>query len=181
MELWGWTQDNISDSDMKARIIGVQTKMQTFSFFYGLQLAIVAFSHSDNLSSSLQRAEICAVDAQKKAKLSVTVLRGIRSDRDVSLHWTKVTQAAVKLRVTSTFIASSPKKPSRYFEANAQPGHRSHAKDFYHQIYFETVETVANCIVECFNQNNYTMYANCEQVLLKGTLGELVSQNVNQL
>ena len=25
------------------------------------------------------------------------------------------------------------------------------------------------------------MYANCEQVLLKGTLGELVSQNVNQL
>ena len=25
------------------------------------------------------------------------------------------------------------------------------------------------------------MYANCEQVLLKGTLGELVSQNVDQL
>ena len=25
------------------------------------------------------------------------------------------------------------------------------------------------------------MYANCEQILLKGTLGELVSQNVDQL
>ena len=81
---------------MKSRIIGVQTKMQTISFFYGLQLAIVALSLSDNPSSSLQRAELCAVDAQKNAKLSVTVLRGIRSDKDASLHWTKVTQAAVK-------------------------------------------------------------------------------------
>ena len=86
MRLCGWTQEYVCDSDMKAGIIGVQTKMQTFSFLYGLQLAIVALSHSDNLSSSLQRAELYAVDAQKNAKLSVTVLRGIRSDRDASLH-----------------------------------------------------------------------------------------------
>ena len=33
MKLWRWAQDNVSDSDMKARIIGVQNKMQTFSFF----------------------------------------------------------------------------------------------------------------------------------------------------
>ena len=53
MKMWGWVQDNVSDSDMKAGIIGVQTKIQTFSFFFGLQLAIVVLSHSDNLSSSL--------------------------------------------------------------------------------------------------------------------------------
>ena len=41
------------------------------------------------------------------------------------------------------------------------------------------MDPVANCIVECFNQKDYSMYANCEQVLLKATLGELVSQNVN--
>ena len=74
MKLCGWAQANVRDSDMKARIIGVQTKMQTFSFFYGLHLAIVVLSHSDNLSSSPQRAELYAVDAQKNAKLSVTVL-----------------------------------------------------------------------------------------------------------
>ena len=43
------------------------------------------------------------------------------------------------------------------------------------------MDTVANCIVEHFNQKDYTMYTNCEQVLLKGTLGELFSQNVDQL
>ena len=77
MKLWGWAHDNVSDSDIKARIIRVQTKMQTFSFFYGLLLAIVVLSHSDNLSSILNRAELCAVDAQNNAKLSVTVLRGL--------------------------------------------------------------------------------------------------------
>ena len=32
---------------------------------------------------------------------------------------------------------------------------------------------LANCIVECFNQNDYTMFANCEQVLLKEFWGNL--------
>ena len=87
----------MSVTDMKVRIIGVPTKMQTFSFFYGVQLAIDSTFHSDNLNSSLQRAEICAVHAQKNAKLPVTVLRGIKSDRNPSLHWIQVTQATVKL------------------------------------------------------------------------------------
>ena len=40
IKLWGWAQDNVSDSDMKAWIIEVQTKMQTFGFFYGLTLPL---------------------------------------------------------------------------------------------------------------------------------------------
>ena len=43
------------------------------------------------------------------------------------------------------------------------------------------MDTVANCIVEHINQKDYTMYANCEQVLVKGTLGNLLSQNVDKL
>ena len=151
--------------------------MQTVSFFYGLQLAIVVLSHSDNLSSSLQTAELCAVDAQKNAKLSVTIIWGIWSDRDASLHWIMITQAAVKLELQAPSFPHHSKMPSRYFDGNAQPEHHSNVEDFYPQLYFETVDTVANCIVEHFNQTDFTMHANCEQVLL----GEFVSQNVDQL
>ena len=42
MNLWGWVQDNVSDSDTKARIIGVQTKIQIL-ISSGLQLAISTF------------------------------------------------------------------------------------------------------------------------------------------
>ena len=130
MKLWGWEHDNISNSDMKARIIGVQTKMQTFSFFYGLQLAIVVLSQSDNLSSSHQRAELCAVNAQKNAMFSVTVLWGKWSDRDASLHWTKVTQAAVKLELLAPSLSHCCKMPLRYIEGNAQPEHHFNVEDF---------------------------------------------------
>ena len=71
--------------------------------------------------------------------------------------------------------------PSRYFEGNVQPKHHSNVENFYRQMYLETMITVANCTVECFHEKDYTMYANGEQVLLKGTLGELVPQNLDQL
>ena len=51
-----------SDSDMKARIIGVQTKMQTSSFLYGLQLAIVVLSHPDKALAFREQSYV-AVDA----------------------------------------------------------------------------------------------------------------------
>ena len=76
------------------------------------------------------------MDAQKNAKLSVTVLRGVQSDRDAGLHWTKVTQAAGSWSYKHL--------------------HLWRREDFYHQIYFETVDTVANCIVEHFNHKDYT-------------------------
>ena len=115
----------------------------------------------------------------KNAKFSVTILRGIRSDRDASLHWTMVTQAAVKLELQATSLPC--KVISWYFDGNAQPEQHSNVENSYHQTYFETVDTVANCIVEHFNQKNHIMYANCDQVHLKRTLGEFVSQNVDQL
>ena len=61
MQLWRLAQNNVSDSDIKIRIVELQNKLQTFSIFCGLIFAFVALSHSDNLRSSLKRAELCAM------------------------------------------------------------------------------------------------------------------------
>ena len=93
--------------------------------------------------------------------------------QDASLHWTKVIQAAVKLELQAPSLPCRHKMPSRYFEGNAQPEHHSYVEHFYRQIYLETVDTVANYIVECFNQKDY-LCMQTEQILLKETLGALV-------
>ena len=62
-----------------------------------------------------------------------------------------MTQAAVKLEFQAPSLPCLHKMPSRYFEGNAQPEHHSNVENFYCQVYFETVDTVANCIVEHFN------------------------------
>ena len=79
----------------------------------------------------------------------------------------------MKLELQAPSLPRRRKMPSRYFVGGAQPEHHSNVEDFYCQIYLETVNTVANCIVEHFNQKDCTMYATCEQVLLKGTWGNL--------
>ena len=101
MKLWEWEQDDVIDSDMKAMVIGVQTKMQTFTFFNGLQLTIEVLSHSENLYSSHQRAELWAVDAERNAKLSVTIFLGYKPPLDQGRA------SCFEVGVTSPFIFTS--------------------------------------------------------------------------
>ena len=41
-------------SELKSRIIGVKTQMESLHLFFGLDLGYRIFSHTDNLSETLQ-------------------------------------------------------------------------------------------------------------------------------
>lgn len=66
---WCDEPSNVSDSDIRARARGVAAKMQKFNFVYGLHLAMLVLNHSDNLSATLQKPDLCATDAQQTANL----------------------------------------------------------------------------------------------------------------
>ena len=68
-----------------------------------------------------------------------------------------------KLELQAPSLPHHHKMPSRHFEGNAQPEHHSNVEDFYRQISFETVDSVANCIVEHVTQKGYSMSANCSR------------------
>ena len=42
----------------------------------------------------------------------------------------------------------------------------------YRRKYFEVIDTVITCIKERFDQEDYVMFATCEQVLLKAVRGQ---------
>ena len=46
--LWEWSVDNCSDTEMKARICGVNVNMGTFDFIFGAYLGELVLAHSDN-------------------------------------------------------------------------------------------------------------------------------------
>ena len=72
MKLW-----NVSlvagklDSEVKARIIGVQNQMCEFHFFYGLNLSQRLFSVSDSLSKILQKESMSVLSGLHLAELTV--------------------------------------------------------------------------------------------------------------
>ena len=65
---------------MRARIGGVAKQMESFDFFFGLELGRIVFSMSDNLSKALQGSSISASDGQSLMKMTLVAFQAIRSE-----------------------------------------------------------------------------------------------------
>ena len=59
-ELWKWYLKEYKDTETKARIIGVQTQLNKFNYFFGGKLANLLLRNSDNLSTTLQSLKLSA-------------------------------------------------------------------------------------------------------------------------
>ena len=58
MNLWGWSIDTLHDTELKARIRGVQANMPTFDVVYGCSLRILLLKQTDDLSRALQDSKM---------------------------------------------------------------------------------------------------------------------------
>ena len=74
-DLWQWSLENCTDTEMKARIRGVETYMKNFDFVYGVLLGELVLGHSDNLSRTLQDPKLSAVQAQDCANKTVETMK----------------------------------------------------------------------------------------------------------
>ena len=167
-ELWIESLDVIKDSDMKARINGVASQMKGFDFFYGVSLGQLILRHSDNLSRTLQRADISAAEGQEVTRLIVTTLRSLRSESMYKLFWEKVTKIAASLGVTEPKLPRRRKVPRRMVLGSVDThSFPSTIEDYYRQMYFEALDLITTCICNTFYQPGYKMYCNIQELLLK--------------
>ena len=56
-EFWRFSVDIVKDTEMKGRIIGVQTIMKSIKFYFGCQLGERLLGQTDNLSRTLQNRD----------------------------------------------------------------------------------------------------------------------------
>ena len=77
---WTISLDEKLQSDIRGRIIGRQAQMNTFDFFFGLNLGQLLFSHTDNLSKTLQQTKMSAVSGKRVAGPTKEVLQKMRDD-----------------------------------------------------------------------------------------------------
>ena len=74
-------------SELRGRIVGAKAQMETFEFFFGIQLGNRLFSHTDNLSKTLQAKRICATEGHRIASQTVGVLKTLRTDDSFDAFW----------------------------------------------------------------------------------------------
>lgn len=176
-ELWDWSVENTSDTEMKARIRGISTHTKEFSYCFGLQLAATLLRNSDNLSKTLQATQLSAVEAQSIASATVRTLQSIRTDEHFDLFYTKVKKFAEVHGVSDPSLPRRRRAPKRidsyYFGAtSAEPHHPETPQDDFRRKYFEALDLIIECIKDRFHQEDFQMYARCEQLLVQAARKE---------
>ena len=82
---------------MRSRILGVSSCMSSFDFFFGVTIGEMLLQHTDNLSRTLQSANISAAEGQHVAKLTVKTISQLRNEDSFKLFWANTTAKAKSL------------------------------------------------------------------------------------
>lgn len=165
-DLWIESLDAVKNTEMKARIQGVSSQMDSFEYFYGVSFGNLILRHSDNLSRTLQKADISAAEGQEAATMSLQTLKSLRLDANFKLFWTKVTRMAETLQVSEPRLPRHKKVPRRLDDGDADTNFPTSPEDHYRRIYFEALDLITTCITSRFNQPGFREYQNVQELLL---------------
>ena len=77
---WIVCLDQKLQTDVRGRVIGCEAQMNTFDFFFGLNLGERLFSHTHNLSKTVQKTKMSAVSGQRVANVTKQVLEKMRNN-----------------------------------------------------------------------------------------------------
>lgn len=167
MGLWEKALLITKETEMKARILGCQSQMTKFSFFFGCHLGAKILKQTDNLSVALQDSEMSALEGQE---LVDCVLKVLSADRDrFELFW-ELTQQMIKSKdVEEACLPRKRKAPQRYDPNEGH--HHSTVKELYRQHYFQCYDYVTTAIKSRFDQPDYQMYAAMQNIILGAARG----------
>ena len=116
--------------------------MQSFDFFFGVQLGVLVLRHTDNLSSTLQHTHLSCYEAQQIAKVCLSTLKGMREKASSHMFFEKVRASAQK--VNDPKLPWNVKVPSRFEDGEAP-----------FTIFYQATDMVTNCIRDRFQQKDY--------------------------
>ena len=174
MELWEWSLKNVTGTEMKARIRGIQVVMGTFDFVFGCSLGGSILRQTGNFSKTLQHEYFSAAQGQELATTVIKTLTKDRSDQSFDLFWEAVKKRAVQLGTAKPKLPRKRKLPDFYGAktGNATPHFHDSPKDRYRAIYFETYDSVINFIKQIFDQPDYRTYIYLQETLIKAAVSE---------
>ena len=143
------------EPDIKGRIIGVKHQMETFDYFYSVNIGGMLLKYNDNLSHTIQTSHMSASEYQLAAALTTKTLTKVCTEEALSLFWERCKKAATELKINKPVLPRKKWFPIRYFLGEAPSEFQDNVKHYCRQIYFESIDTVVNCIKSHFEQKGH--------------------------
>ncbi|KAL5497072.1 hypothetical protein EMCRGX_G013468 [Ephydatia muelleri] len=165
--LWDTVKDSVTDSEVRARIIGIEATMSRFDFLFGAVLGERLLKHTDNLSRTLQSPALTASEAQQCAMLTCETLCMMRSSESFDLFWERVILLQEKYGVQEPLLPRKRKAPT-HLEVGSSTGYfHITIKELYRQQYFECLDLVISAVRERFDKPGYAVLLNLESLCLR--------------
>ena len=162
--LWDKCLETRLDTEVKARVIGVKSQMETFCYYFGVCLGECV---PDNLSRTLQSSSMSAAGGQKVAVLTVKTLESIRSAENFDLFWKSLLLKSSSLDISEPELPRRRKTPRRYEVGEGESHFPMTVEKHYRRFYFEALDLAMNSIKQHFDQPGYRMYQHLESLLLQ--------------
>uniref|UniRef100_UPI00358EF41D zinc finger MYM-type protein 1-like isoform X2 n=1 Tax=Myxine glutinosa TaxID=7769 RepID=UPI00358EF41D len=160
-----YLEDKHLKSDVKAQIVGIKVKMESFDFYFGTRVAGLILKLTDNLSKTLEHTDMSASNCQEIAVGTLKTLEKMRSDYDWQLFWASTVQEAENLCLTDL---TSPQKR----RIRTQSEYPETTKEHYHRMWNRAFDSAKEGIEDRFDQPGYVVLKNLECILAKGANGE---------
>ena len=155
------------DFEIKSGIVGYEKQLESFSFFFGLNLGQKLYAHTYNLSRTLKQEKVSAVKGKELADLIVKTLQAIRNEHDINLFYKIVkTSASIIKDISMPAVPRKHKCPNysilQYTEGNSSTtGEGCYPKtavDHFKPIYMEALDAIINSIKDRFEQPGFKMF-----------------------
>ena len=166
LQLWERMLDERIDSDARARVGGFHSQMNTFDFFFGITILHTLLRHTDNLSKTLQNAQMSAAEGQQLAKMTIATLQSLREEEAFDMFWERAITESSELDIGEPSLPRKRKPPQHSIVGTSETPLPLTAKSHYKAIYYESLDTVMCCIKHRFEQEGYQMYSKLENLLL---------------
>ena len=76
-QVWDESLDGNLEPEIKGRIIGVKSQMNTFNYFYGVTILQLVSRHSGNLSKTLQKSSLTSCQGKEIVYLTLRTINSL--------------------------------------------------------------------------------------------------------
>ena len=162
LKLWKKSLEEKLDADMKSRIIGCKKQMESFKFYFGLQLDRKLYAHTDSLSKTLQQEKMSTmgshwqISPHKFWKAYVMIVTTTFS--------TKVSKNQL---AKSRLSQNRPYRENKTRQISVSFNLSRTAQSYFKAIYNEAIDTIINSIRDNFEQPGFKVFNQVEQLFLK--------------
>ena len=148
---WEEAKEIAPDSETCTHIAGVEFKMSTFPYLFGVLLGECILKHTDNLSKKLQSPALTAAEAHHVANLTwlilpVKLLRESEMMNPIIYSGKMLLQLQRDLDVDDPVLPRMRKTPRRHEIGSGEGDFHSSPKEYFKVHHYEALDLVVNFI-----------------------------------